>query len=254
MQHERDIALAAIREAGELTLEYFENGSMAVSAKPDNTPVTEADKGAERIIRKHLNEHFPADAVLGEEWGDATGVSGRRWIIDPIDGTRSFIRGVPLYGVMLGLEVAGKMELGVINFPALGEIYFGSAEFGATRNDSPISTSTVSAIEEALYLFSDARHPLELAARHPVDRWLDQAGLLRTWGDCYGHMLVASGRGEIMVDPLMSPWDCAAVIPIVQAAGGSCFDYEGNTRIDGKGLISCNSPLGEKLLQEIQSR
>lgn len=251
MDHELEIAVAAARNAGQFTLKYFDKPTTRVEIKSDLSPVTEADKGAEQIIREALVKAFPNDSLLGEEWGHEVKDAGRCWIIDPIDGTRSFIRGVAQYGVMIGLEVDGRMELGVIYFPALDELYTGVRGGEATRDGSQISCSEIDSLSDSLYLFTDPRY-LQERGEHPVENWMDDAGLLRTWGDCYGHMLVASGRAEIMVDSIMSPWDCAAVIPIVTAAGGKCFDFQGKEKIDGQGLISCNTALGSELLDQIK--
>jgi myo-inositol-1(or 4)-monophosphatase len=251
MTPDLQLAVALAEQAGRLTLGWFRRKSLRVDAKRDATPVTEADRKAEELIRAGIASRFPEDGLFGEEFDDQPSDNGRRWIIDPIDGTRSFIHGVPLYGVMIGLEVDGAMRLGVVNFPALGELYHAEAGCGAFMNGAPVAVSSIAEVADATVLFTEKEYLLDPPSGHPVDRLRTGAGLVRGWGDCYGHMLVASGRAEVAVDKVMSPWDCAAVIPIVTEAGGCCFDYRGRTVIDGEGLVSANRPLGKELLARI---
>ncbi|TCD48600.1 histidinol-phosphatase [Chlorobium sp. N1] len=247
LQLARNLAL----EAGELALEYFSRKSLKVDTKRDASPVTEADRRAEELIRSGLAARHPADGLFGEEFEERPSGNGRRWIIDPIDGTRSFIHGVPLWGVMIALEVEGRLELGVINFPVLGELYHAGKGSGAFMNGVPIFVSSIADIPASTVVFTEKEYLLDPPSEHPVDRLRHEAGLVRGWGDCYGHMLVASGRAEVAVDKIMSPWDCAAVIPIVLEAGGKCFDYRGRTTMSGEGLVSANGQLGDGLLRSI---
>ena len=246
------LALDMAREAGQLTLSYFSRKSLQVFTKRDSSPVTEADRKAEELIRAAISSRYPLDGVLGEEFGERLSGNNRRWIIDPIDGTKAFIHGVPLYGVMIALEIDGCMELGVVHFPALGELYYAEQGGGAFLNDLPIAVSSISDVKDATVLYTEKEYLLDPLSHHPVDLLRQQAGLVRGWGDCYGHMLVASGRAEVSVDKIMSPWDCAALIPIVIEAGGCCFDYRGKTTISGKGLVSANKTIGTALLKEIE--
>jgi histidinol phosphatase-like enzyme (inositol monophosphatase family) len=252
MTHELQLALEMAEEAGRLTLTYFSRKSLQVFTKRDSSPVTEADRTAEELIRSSIASHYPADGVMGEEFEERPSTNRRRWIIDPIDGTKAFIHGVPLYGVMIALEVDGCQQLGVVHFPALGELYYAERGAGAFFNGSPITVSSVSTIAESTVLFTEKEYLLDLPSTHPVDLLRHQAGLVRGWGDCYGHMLVASGRAEVSVDKIMSPWDCAALIPIVTEAGGCCFDYRGVTTISGEhGLVSANMAIGKQLVAGI---
>lgn len=250
MTKELELALDVAVEAGKLTLRYFRQRSLKVERKRDRSPVTEADRNAERLIRSLLGKAFPKDGFLGEESGEKQSKSGRRWVIDPIDGTKSFIHGVPLYGVMIGLEAQGDALVGVVNFPALNQIYYAEKGGGAFRDFQRISVSEISRLDEALlcatsedYVFGESDSSFaELRGK---------TGLFRTWGDCYGHCLVASGNAEIMIDPKMNPWDIAALLPIVTEAGGLCFDYDGKAAsIFGKSLVSANRALGESLLKK----
>lgn len=251
MTEDLQLAVKLAEEAGNLTLSFYQSKSLKVDAKRDNTPVTEADRKAEELIRKGITDVFPGDGIFGEEFEEKISVNGRRWILDPIDGTRSFIHGVPLYGVMIGLEVDRRMRLGVVNFPALNEMYYAEEGFGAFMNGDAIQVSGISDYRDATVVFTEKEYLLDPPSDHPVDSLRHDAGLVRGWGDCYGHMLVASGRAEVAVDKVMSPWDCAAVIPIVLGAGGNCFDYTGQTTIYGQGLVSANRFIGDKLVAGI---
>lgn len=252
MTPELQLALDTAERAGRLTLDFFNRKTLKVFSKRDDSPVTEADRQAEELIRSAIASRFPDDGLLGEEFEEKPSDNGRRWIIDPIDGTRSFIHGVPLYGVMIALEEHGFLRLGAISFPALGHLFYAESGCGAFMNGSPVSVSPIGGIGEATVVFTEKEYLLDPLSEHPVDRLRSVAGLVRGWGDCYGHMLVASGRAEVAVDKIMSPWDCAAVIPIVLEAGGRCFDYRGKTVIDGQGLVSCNAVLGSVLLDAVR--
>lgn len=252
MTKELELALEVAVEAGNLTLKYFRQRSLKVERKRDHSPVTEADKQAEKLIRTRLLKAFPKDGFLGEESGEKQGKSGRRWIIDPIDGTKSFIHGVPLYGNMIGLEAGGEVIVGVVNFPALSQIFYAEQGGGAFCNFQRLSVSTVKKLSDAL-LCATSEDYIFGSSSSPLDDLRGKTALFRTWGDCYGHCLVASGNADIMIDPKMNPWDIAALLPIVTEAGGMCFDYNGNpATISGKGLVSTNQFLGKLLLHQLQ--
>lgn len=254
MTPELQLALETAERAGTLSLGFFNQKSLEILYKRDATPVTEADRRAEELIRSAIASRFPEDGLYGEEFDEKSSANRRRWIIDPIDGTRSFIHGVPLYGIMIALEEEGSMRIGVINFPALGQLYYAEKGSGAFMNGSSISVSSISSVGDATVVFTEKEYLLDSSEDHPVDRLRSQAGLVRGWGDCFGHMLVASGRAEVAIDKIMSPWDCAAVIPVVTEAGGCCYDYLGNSVIDGTGLVSANGTLGAVLLNSIRER
>ncbi len=253
MTSDLQLAVELAEQAGQLTLNYFSRKSLRVFTKRDATPVTEADREAEKLIREAIASCYPADGVLGEEFDERPAGNNRRWIIDPIDGTKAFIHGVPLYGVMIALEIDGTVQLGVVNFPALGEMYYAEKGCGAFLNGLPIAVSSISDVKEATVLYTEREYLLDAASQHPVDLLRHQAGLVRGWGDCYGHTRVACGRAEVSVDKIMSPWDCAALIPIVTEAGGCCFDYRGKTTISGEGLVSANKAIGTALLDDIKN-
>ena len=230
---ELDFAMEAAWEAGRETLRWFQ-ASPAVETKTDGSPVTAADRGAERRLRELLAARYPADGIVGEEEGAAEGSSGRRWILDPIDGTRSFVHGVPLYGVMVALEAGGDAVVGVLHFPGLGETVAAARGLGCRWNGRPCRVSAVDRIEDALVLTSGdaaAVRPLagdDFPAREAgLDALAGRAGTFRTWGDCYGYALVATGRAEAMLDPHLNVWDAAAVRPVIEEAGGVFTDWNG---------------------------
>ncbi|NMW18005.1 MAG: histidinol-phosphatase [Chlorobiaceae bacterium] len=254
MTSDLQLAVELAEQAGRLTLDYYSRKSLQVFSKRDSTPVTEADRKAEELIRAAITARYPEDGLLGEEFDERPSANNRRWIIDPIDGTKAFIHRVPLYGVLIALEVDGLLKLGVVHFPALGELYHAERGSGAFLNGSPISVSSVSDINQATVLYTEREYLLDPPSLHPVDLLRRDANLVRGWGDCYGHMLVASGRAEVSVDKIMSPWDCAALIPVVIEAGGCCFDYRGVTTMSGEGLVSANRIIGAKLLEGIEKQ
>ncbi len=237
-------------QAGRITLRHFQTG-IAVDRKSDDSPVTEADRAAEREIAGLIQDRFPDDAIVGEEFGDRDGRTGRRWIIDPIDGTKSFVHGVPLYGVMICVEIDDVPSVGVVNLPAMNEMVCAARGLGCTWNGRPARVSSVSRMEDALLCATD----FESFAEYGKDgAYLNLAGRVaycRGWGDCYGHVLVATGRAEIMLDPVMEVWDCAALQPILEEAGGTFTDWRGKPTIRGREAISTNGVLLDEVLRNV---
>ena len=238
--------------AGRLTLAHFQTGVVAES-KPDDSPVTAADRGAEQLIRSLITARFPTDGILGEEEGETRASADRRWILDPIDGTRSFVRGVPLYGVMLALEEEGDVVLGVLHFPALDETVGAARGVGCWWNGRRALVSDETRLERALVCTTDVAMIEERNFARGWNRLRSHAGLVRTWGDCYGYALVATGRAEAMLDPIMSPWDAAALVPIIEEAGGVISDWHGANSWQSGHIVSTNAALANdvrELLRE----
>lgn len=234
--------------AGRLTLGYFQAG-IRPEFKEDDTPVTIADREAEKLIRKRIENVYPGHAVVGEEMGDSgDSDKSHRWYIDPIDGTKAFVRGVPLYGVLLGLEIEGKVEVGAAYFPALNEMVTAATGYGCWLNGRRMRVSSISELSEAVAVFTDAGSFEEFGRQQAWDRLKKTAWVNAGWGDAYGHCLVATGRAEVMLDPIMSVWDCAPFPPIMAEAGGYFGDWSGNSTIYGNEALSVNSELLSKVL------
>lgn len=249
-----DLALSAARRAGDLILEHYQSAKLAVDRKRDSSPVTIADRNAEQFIRGEINRQFPDDAILGEEFGEQPGTSGFRWILDPLDGTKSFIHGTPLFGTLIGVEFNGKCVVGVCHFPVLSETAWGASGLGAWWQPAggearPARVSTISDLSQSLFCFTTVQGFGRIGRTDAFEALIGAAGIARGWGDCYGHILVATGRAEIMVDPMMNPWDIAALVPIVEEAGGSFMDWNGATNINSGNGISVNAALRDTVLR-----
>jgi histidinol-phosphatase len=247
-----EFSVALARGAGDITLKYFRH-QPETSTKSDGSYVTIADREAEAYLRRQIAERFPDDGVLGEEEGEREGRSGRRWIVDPIDGTFAFVHGVPFYGVLIALEIDGEPSVGVVNIPALNEVVAAAKGCGCFFNGEPARVSTKASLAEALLLATDFRG----CARHGFGRAAEslqaRAKTSRTWGDCYGYVLVATGRAEIMLDPVMNLWDCAPLLPIMEEAGGTFTDWRGERTVNGGNSIATNGLLFEEVMTVVKN-
>jgi histidinol-phosphatase len=236
-------------EAGRLTLGYFGTEAGRPEFKADDTPVTVADREAERLIREKIAARYPKHAILGEEYGEAEGPdSDHRWVVDPIDGTKSFVRGVPLYGVLIGLEIEGVCEVGAAYFPATDEMVCAATDEGCYLNGRRVNVSTTRSLAQGMASFTDAASFEEHGRRGAWLRVLSAAGGTRGWSDAYGHALVATGRMELMLDPIMNPWDCGPFPPILREAGGYFGDWSGNETIYSGEAMSTTKPLLPEVL------
>ena len=245
-----EVAVRAARMGGDHTLRYFRR-NVGVEFKADRSPVTQADREAEQIIRDHLQQTFPLHAILGEELGDVGPADAAvRWVVDPLDGTKSVIHGVPLYTTLVGVMLHGRPVAGAIYAPATGELVCGGQGVAATLNGVPCRVSDVSTLADATILTSGI-----VPAIGRSDAFLALARRCRnsrTWGDGYGYLMVATGRAEIMIDPKMSPWDCGAILPVIQAAGGACASWAGEETIFGGDLYACNAALAAEVGQALR--
>ncbi len=241
------------REAGDFTLGYYGH-RVQFENKVDGTPVTMADRGAEQLLRERITARFADHSVLGEEYDEANPGARVRWVLDPIDGTRSFARGVPLFGVLIGIEVAGEAVVGVASFPALGEIVTAGRGLGCRLNGEPCRVSDTDRIEDSLVLTTDVESMLARPEEAGFRRLQQRALFARTWGDCYGHCLVATGRAEVMVDPVMASWDAGPFPTIVTEAGGRFTSLTGDITMHGKSGVSTNGRLHDEVLRELAAR
>lgn len=255
-----DFAVETAHLAGRLTLGYFQTG-LRPEFKRDASPVTVADRTAEELIRQRIERQYPAHAIVGEEYGaqgsaDAT----HRWFVDPIDGTKSFVCGVPLYAVLLGLEIEGTVQVGAAYFPALDEMLCAATGEGCYWNGRRAQVSTVSSLKHAVVAFTDPAN-FGRYGRGAVWERIQAATYYRAgWSDSFGYLLVATGRVELMLDPIMGPWDCGPFPPILQEAGGYFGDWQGDVTIySGEALATTQALLPEVLAvirggQEAHSR
>lgn len=246
-REELDLALHLAAEAGKAVLPHFRT-TLAVETKADNSPVTIADRGAEELLRNLMEKHTPGYGIIGEEFGETPGKSGREWVIDPIDGTKAFIHGVPLFGTLLALLEDGKPVVGVCALPALGHVLAASLGGGCRLDGVQCRVSEVARVEDSLLLDGSATTMERLGHG---ERWAAlrrRAKLHRGWGDCYGHLLVATGKAEAMVDPIVSIWDIAPFAVILPEAGGRFSAFSGKESITEKSGISTNGLIHEEIL------
>ena len=242
-----EFSVELARGAGDITLHYFRK-KPETSTKPDGSYVTIADRQAEEFLRKQIGERFPDDGVLGEEQGEWSGRSGRRWIVDPIDGTFAFVHGVPFYGVLIALEIDGELVAGVVNVPALGEIVSAAKGTGCFLNGEPARVSQTRALKDALLLSTDFSACARYGFGRAAELLQERAKTSRTWGDCYGYVLVATGRADVMLDPVMNLWDCAPLLPIMEEAGGTFTDWNGVRTAEGGNAIATNGLLFNEVM------
>jgi histidinol-phosphatase len=244
------------RLTGDIALGHYRS-RLDVETKADGSPVTIADRAAESAARDWVNRYFPDDGLLGEEFGEERPGAKRRWIIDPIDGTKSFVHGAPLWGSLVALCEGERVLAGAAYFPAVGEIIAAAPGAGCWWNESRCAVSSLDDISRATTLTTDTRFLERPEYRAGWERLANASGVSRTWGDCFGYLLVATGRADVMVDPVMSPWDAAALQPIIEEAGGVFTDWGGQPTAFGGSTVATNAALAvqaRSLLSDILAR
>lgn len=253
------LAVRIVREIGAHAITYYQQQDIGLDFKPDRSPVTRADKEGEELARRMLDAECPADAILGEEYGEKDGTSGYRWYLDPIDGTQSFVRGVPLFGCMAALEHDGESVAGAVCFPALSEIVYAATGQGAWWANAigapsgpldlrPAHVSSVADLSGALFASTGFHNFQPTGKAEGLARLFNAVREARGWSDCYGHYLVATGRVDVMIDPLMNVWDNAPLLPIVEEAGGRFTSLSGARTIHEPNAVSTNSLLHDAVL------
>lgn len=249
-----DFAVETAWQAGQLTLGYFQT-DLRPDFKKDQSPVTIADQESEKLIRSRIEKRFPGHAIIGEEFGeDDAGGSSYRWFVDPIDGTRSFIRGVPLYAVLIGLEIEGEIRVGVAHFPALKETVMAASGEGCWWNGRPARVSPAARLQDGLAVHYDAAAFARYGRARAWERIQATAGYRAGWCDAYAYFLVATGRAELALDPVMNPWDCAPFPPILQEAGGYFGDWQGNVSIYNSEALATTQTLLPEVLRLVNER
>ncbi|PTY06459.1 histidinol-phosphatase [Opitutaceae bacterium EW11] len=243
----RTFLVELAERSGDFIRPYFADHAVAVETKSDASPVTIADRGAEELMRKLIAKRFPDHGVIGEEFGEDRPQAEWVWVLDPIDGTKSFMTACPLFGTLIALLHNGQPVLGAIHQPVLRQLAIGDGA-SATLNGKPIRARATSQLSDATLLTSDVLNLAKYQNGAACDRLASQVKLYRTWGDCYGYLLLASGWADIMLDPIMNPWDIAALIPIVRGAGGVITDWQGGDPMAGSSIVAATKPLHSQVL------
>tara|TARA_R110002124_G_scaffold120157_3_gene278026 strand:+ start:5368 stop:6144 length:777 start_codon:yes stop_codon:yes gene_type:complete len=238
----RDAAEEISKIGGNHTLKYFKK-NVDVISKADDSPVTIADRETEQLMREEILKRFPDHGIIGEEFGKTNEESNIQWVLDPIDGTKSFIHGVPFYTNLIGILINNEPVVGVINAPALNEICIAATGLGATFNGKPCSVNETEELSDSTLLVTEINRFNRMGMQKQFQELLDKTKIHRTWGDAYGHMMVATGRAEIMIDPILSIWDAAALLPIMKEAGGVFSDFDGKETIHTGNGFSTNKHL-----------
>lgn len=233
-------------ESGKIIMQYYRS-EFNVEFKSDETPVTVADKKSEELMREMIMKEFPGHGILGEEFGEYNLSSEFKWILDPIDGTKSFISGVPLFGTLIALIHNDEPVLGAINNPVLNECLIGD-NFSTELNNVKVTVRKCNNLSSAVLLTTDHLMVEKYRNKNGFDNLINRVNFYRTWGDCYGYSLLACGNADIMVDPMMSKWDIAAVIPVIRGAGGMITDYYGNNPMEGNSIVASNSELHTQVI------
>jgi histidinol-phosphatase len=246
-EDELRFAHAVADDAAVLGMGSFRAPGLEVRHKADASLVTEADLAIEAMVRERIAAAFPGDRVLGEEEGGSHDPAGRVWIVDPIDATANFARGIPVWGTLLALQIDGEGVLGIASAPALGERYAAVRGMGATVDGAPARVSEVSSLGEAQVLFAELRD-MAPALREAVLETVDRAWRDRSFGDFWAHMLVARGAAEVMIEPDLAIWDFAALQVIVEEAGGRMTTFLGGPPVHGGSILTTNGALHEELL------
>lgn len=246
LRDDLEFALSLADDSRAIIRSHF-GSAMKVEWKGDNTPVTRADRAVEEALRARMAATTPGYGVIGEEFGREPGSTGREWVVDPIDGTKAFIHGVPLFGTLIALLEEGRPVLGIIDLPALGERLWATTGGGCFRNGTPCRVSGVGKVEEALLLDGSATTMERLGHGEAWAALRRRARLHRGWGDCYGHFLVATGSAEVMADPVVEIWDIAPMAVILPEAGGRFTSFGGADSILERSGLSTNGLLHDEI-------
>jgi len=244
---EVEVAIRASTQAVELALRY--QPGIIAETKSDKSPVTVADRECEKLIARILSDAFPDDGILGEEGANFPSRSGRRWIIDPIDGTRDYLRGNPLWSNLIGLEVGDDVVAGVVNLPGLGNLYSAGRHAGAYRNNSPIHVSSRSSVEESTLCFSAFGKLNGTPFKDRMLDWMARFWSVRGLGGAPDAMMVASGQADIWIEPSAAAWDFAPLKIIIEEAGGLFLNFDGGSSIHAGNCIACTAGLRDEAVR-----
>ena len=243
-----EFARSLAEASGRLLAERFHEADPTVELKEDRSIVTETDRDAEEMMREMINDRYPGHGIIGEEFGSENTDAEYVWTLDPIDGTISFVSGVPLFGTLIGLMHNGEPILGVIHQPVLGELMIGDG-VKTTHNGREVSIRPCSRLEDATLLTTDPNLADRFQDGAKFQALRRSAAMTRTWGDCYGYLMLASGRADIMVDPIMNQWDLVPLIPIIRGAGGVITDWHGGDPVTGNSIVAAGPDLHPQVLE-----
>lgn len=243
----REAAESIARSGGDSTLDYFKR-NFRLEYKEDDSPVTDADREAEAIIRDQIQQRFPDHGIIGEEYGSEGDKREVVWVVDPIDGTQSFIHGIPFYTTLIGVLIGGEPQVGVIYAPALGEMAVAAVGSGALLNGSACRVRDCNDLARATFLTTDRMNIRKHGFDAPYEELLRRTRIHRTWGDAYGHLMVAAGRADLMFDPVLSIWDAAALLPVVTEAGGRFSDVRGASSIRSGNALSSTGGIHREVI------
>ena len=238
-------------KSGEFIVPYFANSELAVELKSDRSPVTIADRGAEELMRRMIQERFPDHGIIGEEFGTEGADREFVWVLDPVDGTNSFAAASPLFGTLIALLHQGEPLLGAIHQPVLKQLVIGDGK-STTLNDRAVRIRPCASIKDAVLLATDIQNIAKYQDWDKFKPLADRARLFRTWGDCYGYLLLATGWADGMCDSIMNPWDIAALVPVIRGAGGIITDWAGNDPMKGQSILAGGPAVHAELLQALR--
>lgn len=237
----RDFIPELARASGDFIRPLFGRLDLPVEFKSDQSPVTQADRGAEELLRRLIQQRYPAHGIIGEEFGSENPGAEFVWVLDPVDGTKSFVTGVPLWGTLIALLHQGQPVLGCIHQPVLGQLLIGDGRV-TTLNGAPVRCRPTTRLADATLLTCDWLSPERYQDAAAFDRLAKSARLCRTWGDCYGYLLLAAGWADVVVDPIMNPWDIAALVPVIRGAGGVITGWQGGPAYPADSTVAAATP------------
>ena len=233
----RTFLLELAEKSGDFIRPFYGRHDVVVETKSDESPVTAADRGAEQLLRSLINARFPGHGIIGEEYGSENADAEWVWVLDPIDGTKSFMTACPLFGTLIALMHHGQPVLGAIHQPILRQLMVGDGR-ETTLNGTRVQVRPCADLANASLLTSDTLNPAKYQDGVAYEQLVSRVRLYRTWGDCYGYLLLSAGWADIMCDPIMNPWDIAALIPVVRGAGGVITDWKGGDPVNASSIVA----------------
>lgn len=245
-----DFVRLLAQASGQVIKPLFGRADIVVDLKDDQSPVTEADQKAEAVMRRLIEENFPQHGIMGEEYGSVATEAEYVWVLDPIDGTKSFTAGCPLFGTLIALLHKGVPLLGAINIPILDQLLIGDNRH-TECNGVTVKMRPCESLQQALILSTDPETPAKYQCGPGWNDLLSKVKGFRTWGDCFGYYLAASGRADIACDPVMNPWDLLALIPVIRGAGGAITDWQGKDPVKGNSIVAAHPSIHEDVIRTL---